>query len=81
MNWAPIITMTIIMTFVGFRVGRDRGRPKLGVTLGFLFGLIGVLAIWLIPRTPRAKQEHMARQAKKRSGEQLALAEPREPRA
>jgi len=81
MGWAPIVTMTIIGTIVGFRVGRDRGRPKLGVTLGFLFGLIGVLAIWLIPRTPQAKQEHLATQAKKRSDEQMALAEPREPRA
>jgi len=81
MDWAPIIIPTIIMTIVGFRVGRERGRPKLGMTLGFLFGLIGVLAIWLIPRTPQAKQEHLARQAKKRPDEQLALAEPREPRA
>jgi hypothetical protein len=81
MDWAPIIAMTIIVTIVGFRVGRDRGRPKLGVTLGFLFGLIGVLAIWLIPRAPQAKQEHLARQAKKRLDEQTALAEPREPRA
>jgi len=81
MGWAPIIITTIIMTIVGFRVGRDRGRPKLGVTLGFLFGLIGVLAIWLIPRTAQAKQEHLATQAKKRSDEQMALAEPREPRA
>ena len=81
MEWAPIITMTIIVTIVGFRVGRDRGRPKLGVTLGFLFGLIGVLAIWLIPRTPQAKQEHLASRAKKRLDEQMALAEPREPRA
>ena len=79
MDWAPIITMTIIGTIVGFRVGRDRGRPKLGVTLGFLFGLIGVLAIWLIPRTPQAKREHLARQAKKRLGEQMALAERQEP--
>jgi len=78
MDWAPIITMTIIGTIVGFRVGRDRGRPMLGVTLGFLFGLIGVLVIWLIPRTPQAKQEHLARQAKKR---QMALAGPQEPRA
>ena len=81
MDWAPIITMTIIGTIVGLRVGRDRGHPKLGVTLGFLFGLIGVLAIWLIPRTLQAKQEHLARQAKKRLDEQTALAEPQEPRA
>ena len=80
MEWAPIITMTIIGTIAGFRVGRDRGRPRLGVTLGFLFGLIGVLAIWLIPRTPQAKQEHLARQAKKHVDEQLALADRREPR-
>src|SRR6516225_474867 len=60
MVWAPIITMTIIGTILGFRVGRERGRPKLGVTLGSVFGLIGVLAIWLIPRTPQAKQEHIA---------------------
>ena len=81
MDWAPIITMTIIETIVGFRVGRERGRPKLGATLGFLFGLIGVLAIWLIPRTPQAKQEHLARQAKKRLDEQMALAEKPEPQA
>ena len=81
MNWAPIISTTIIGTIAGFRVGRARGRPKLGVTLGFLFGLIGVLAIWLIPRTPQAKQEHLASRAKKRLDEQMALAEPREPRA
>ena len=80
MDWAPIITMTIIGTIVGFRVGRGRGRPKLGVTLGFLFGLIGVLAIWLIPRAGQAKQEHLARQAKKHLDEQMALAERREPR-
>ena len=80
MVWAPIITMTIIGTILGFRVGRERGRPKLGVTLGFVFGLIGVLAIWLIPRTPQAKQEYLARQAKKRLDEQMALAERREPR-
>ena len=81
MGWAPIITMTIIGTIVGFRVGRERGRPKLGVTLGFVFGLIGVLAIWLIPRTPQAKQEHIARQAKKRLDEQTALAGKPEPQA
>ena len=81
MVWAPIITMTIIGTILGFRVGRERGRPKLGVTLGFVFGLIGVLAIWLIPRTPQAKQEHIARQAKKRLDEQMALAEKPEPQA
>ena len=80
MDWAAIITMTIIGTIAGFRVGRDRGRPRLGVTLGFLFGLIGVLAIWLIPRTPQAKQEHLARQAKKHVDEQMALADRREPR-
>ncbi len=67
MIWAPIIIMTIIGTIVGFRVGRERGRPKLGVTLGFLFGLIGVLAIWLIPGTPQAKQEYVARQARSAS--------------
>ena len=81
MAWAPIITGTIIGTILGFRVGRERGRTKLGVTLGFLFGLIGVLAIWLIPRTPQAKQEHLARQAKKRLDEQMALAEKPEPQA
>lgn len=81
MGWAPIITMTIIGTILGLRVGRERGRPKLGVTLGFLFGLIGVLAIWLTPRTPQAKQENLARQAKKRLFEQMALAEKPEPRA
>ena len=81
MDWAAIITMTIIGTIAGFRVGRDRGRPRLGATLGFLFGLTGVLAIWLIPRTPRVKQEHLARQAKRRLDEQMALAERREPRA
>jgi hypothetical protein len=80
MDWAPIITMTIIGTIVGFRVGRARGRPKLGVILGFLFGLIGVLVIWLIPRTPQTKQEHLATRAKKRLDEQMALAERREPR-
>lgn len=60
MLWLPIITVTIIETIAGFRVGRKRGRPKLGATLGFLFGLIGILAIWLIPRTPQAKQEYLA---------------------
>ena len=81
MDWAAIITMTIIGTIVGFRVGRERGRPKLGATLGFLFGLIGVLAIWLTPRTPQARQEYLARQAKKRLDEQMALAEKPEPQA
>jgi len=46
-----------------------------------VFGLIGVLAIWLIPRTPQAKQEHIARQAKKRLDEQTALAGKPEPQA
>ena len=81
MDWAPIIGTTIIWTIAGFRIGRARGRLKLGVTLGFLFGLIGVLAIWLIPRAGQAKQEHLARQAKKHLDEQMALAERREPRA
>ena len=81
MDWAPIITMTIIGTIADFQIGRARGRPKLGVTLGFLFGLIGVLAIWLIPRTSQAKQERLAGQAKQRLDEQMALAEPQEPRA
>jgi len=81
MAWAPIITGTIIGTILGFRVGRERGRPKLGVTLGFLFGLIGVLAIWLIPRTPRAKQEYLTRQVKERLDEQMAPVEQPEPQA
>jgi hypothetical protein len=81
MVWAPIITMTIIGTIFGIRVGRERGRPKLGVTLGFLFGLIGVLAIWLVPRTPQAKQDYLARQAKRRLDEPTALAEKPEPQA
>jgi hypothetical protein len=60
MDWPLIITMAIIGTIVGFGVGRKRGRPKPGVTLGFRFGLIGVLAIWLIPRAPQAQQEYLA---------------------
>lgn len=77
MDWAPFITMTIIGTIADFRAGRARGRPKPGVAiLGFLFGLIGVLAIWLIPRSPRAKREHLARHAKKRLDKPTAL-EPR----
>ena len=60
MVWAPIITMTITGTIAGFRVGREKGRPRPGAALGFLSGLIGFLAIWLIPRTPQARQEHLA---------------------
>ena len=81
MGWAPIITMTITGTIAGFRVGREKGRPRPGAALGFLSGLIGFLAIWLIPRTPQAKQEHIARQAKKRLDEQTALAGKPEPQA
>ena len=55
MGWAPIITMTITGTIAGFRVGREKGRPRPGAALGFLSGLIGFLAIWLIPRTPQAR--------------------------
>jgi hypothetical protein len=81
MGWAAILVMAVVWAIVGFQVGRERGRPKLGVTLGFLFSLIGVLAIWLIPRAPQAQQEYLARQAEKRLDEQTELAQAPEPRA
>ncbi|MEO6318264.1 MAG: hypothetical protein ABIP36_05715 [Acidimicrobiales bacterium] len=35
--------------FVGWRIGRRRCRPLLGVVLGGLLTFPGLLAIWLMP--------------------------------
>jgi hypothetical protein len=45
---APIIQ--IICGLWGFSVGARKHRPILGAVLGLLFGLLGMLAIYLIPK-------------------------------
>ncbi|MEO7571581.1 MAG: hypothetical protein ABIX10_04025 [Acidimicrobiales bacterium] len=39
----------VVSAFVGWRIGRRRCRPLLGVVLGGLLTFPGLLAIWLMP--------------------------------
>ena len=57
------LVMGIAFGFAGYRVGTGRGRPVLGAVLGFALGLLGLLILVIIPRTPEAKARRAAQQA------------------
>jgi|GEM_PF-5608785 len=48
-DYLPLIAI-IVFTVLGFVVGRSRRRPVLGTVLGFLFSVIGVIVVAVIPR-------------------------------
>jgi hypothetical protein len=57
------LTFGVIWGICGFKIGKGRGRPGLGAVLGFLIGLVGLLILVIIPRTPKAKARHEAAKA------------------
>lgn len=53
-NGTPFVLLciTVIDTAVGYNIGAARGRPALGLVLGFLLSIVGWLIVGLIPQRP-----------------------------
>jgi len=46
---ASAVAVLLVSMFLGYRIGRRKARPLLGVALGGLFTVAGLLLIDLIP--------------------------------
>ncbi len=66
--WFGYVVMCLIFAWVGFLVGRTKGRERLGGWLGLLLGPFGVLAVGLMEPTQEVLSRRAGGQAAARSG-------------
>lgn len=57
MDMSIVTIMICVFTVIGILIGDAKKRPVLGGFLGFMFGLIGIIIIALIPKKKIIKHE------------------------
>ena len=50
-----ILALWVAFTWAGYKIGEPKGRATAGGWLGFLFGIIGIIIIFLMPPKNEAK--------------------------
>lgn len=71
MTWTLLI-VNVACTIAGFRMGRQKGHPILGLLLGLFLAIPGLIILWIVLKIMEAKA--------RRAGEQMSAGSQRQER-